>query len=94
MVGPFQDPENAHGQSRDRPKSWKCAQHWHYISGERQNGGLSVQSRPAVAKSTIHKSYIDKLEKVQKRTTKIIPELRKNALSWQTEAVESAHCDL
>jgi len=27
MVGPFQDPENAHGQSRDRHKSWKRAQH-------------------------------------------------------------------
>jgi len=40
------------------------------------------------------KSYIDKLKKVQKRATKMIPELTKNALSWQTKAVEAAHSDL
>jgi len=32
MTGPFQDPENAHGQSGDRPKSWKRVQHDHIVS--------------------------------------------------------------
>jgi len=35
MVGPFQDPENAHGPSRDRPKSWKRAQHGHRYCKEK-----------------------------------------------------------
>jgi len=40
------------------------------------------------------KSYIDKLEKVHKRATKMISEFKKNALSWQTKTVESVHSDL
>jgi len=31
-LGRFQDPENAHGPSQNRPKSWKRSQHNYWIS--------------------------------------------------------------
>jgi len=70
IAGPFHDPENAHGPSRDCPKSWKRVQHYDKISGSGKSANtnrtlygaivshVGLHSRPTLFKSPLHFSQV------------------------------------